>query len=366
MAYEQIQQSLAREQEKRRMIQRQMLKGSAYNPNAQVSGRSIPYSPIQGLTELGKAWLQKKAMDNSDARTTALKAEETAGREGAYGQFTDQYYGREEQGLDQANMQEEIKADPIKAAMFAMQDPYLRDTGLGKAMMPAKNRGSRSRPIATNEGFYEQNPDGTWSVMSGEKGPLMSVYADPTIQGRVAGSRQQAKSDVDLSMKPQITSANEIAKIAGADTGKAMIDLPTAEVKAAETLTLIDELLDHPGFKDAVGFWDNPLALGGMMPATEAAGFKSRLKQLEGRTFMEIFPTLKGGGQITEIEGEKGQLSINRMAQATNEKEFIAAANDFKKEVERLRGIIRAKAGKEDAVPTTTDKNKRQSLLDKY
>ena len=148
MAYEQLQQSLLREQEKRRMIQRQMMKGSAYNPHEQVSGRSMPYSPIQGLTELGKAWLQKKAMDNSDKRTEALNTEVTQGREDAYGQFTDQYYGKDET-IDQANMttpdrEGAQKADPIGAAMFSMQNPYLRDSGLGKAMMPAKERGSFS------------------------------------------------------------------------------------------------------------------------------------------------------------------------------------------------------------------------------
>lgn len=60
---------------------------------------------------------------------------------------------------------------------------------------------------------------------------------------------------------------------------------------------------------------------------------------------MEIFPTLKGGGQITEIEGQKGQESINRMATATTEKEFINAANDFKQEIKRLKGMVRKRAG---------------------
>ncbi len=182
-----------REQEKRRMLQRQMMRPSGYNPNAQVSGRSIPYSPIQGLTTLGKAFLQKQAMKNSDERTEALKAEETAGREGAYKQLTDQYFGREEQGLDQANMQEAVEANPIKAAMFAAQDPYLRGSGISSQIMPRRRGGgSLSRPIPTSEGYYQQQADNTWNKMTNANGdPLMYVGGDVDLQTNLAAGKTQ-------------------------------------------------------------------------------------------------------------------------------------------------------------------------------
>ena len=73
---------------------------------------------------------------------------------------------------------------------------------------------------------------------------------------------------------------------------------------SVETDRLVDELVSHPGMKDVIGFPDNPLALKGLVSGTNAADFRNRLKQITGRTFMEIFPTLKGGGQITEVEGQ--------------------------------------------------------------
>ena len=343
------------------MMQREMMKGPAYNPNAQVSGRSIPYSPWQGMTKIGKALINKNAMNKSDERTGALNQQQEQGQSNAFDRVMAQLYGQEGQPAEAENRPSvpAIQADPVKAALMAQSDQNPNIQSMGKMIMPRKYNpnatGSRSRPVVTNEGIYEQTADG-WSPMIGKSGnPLMGGYVDPTLQGSKARNIAQNKAEVKGATEPQIQSDIASAKLTGAAEGQAKVDLPMAEVKASETLTLIDELLDHPGFKDAVGFWDNPLALGGLMPATEAAGFRSRLKQLEGRTFMEIFPTLKGGGQITEIEGEKGQLSINRMAQATNEEEFIKAATDFKAEVKRLREVVRTKAGKPQAATTPSD-----------
>ena len=43
---------------------------------------------------------------------------------------------------------------------------------------------------------------------------------------------------------------------------------------------------------------------------------------------MEAFEILKGGGAITNIEGEKGTAAINRMSIAQSEREYIAAARE--------------------------------------
>lgn len=109
--------------------------------------------------------------------------------------------------------------------------------------------------------------------------------------------------------------------------------------------------------KDVIGFPDNPLVAKGKVWGTDAAGFVARLKQLEGRGFMEIFPTLKGGGSITETEGVKAQASVNRMATATNEKEFIAAAQDFKSEMYRLKKLVADRAGVSPGEPPSSQKS---------
>ena len=99
----------------------------------------------------------------------------------------------------------------------------------------------------------------------------------------------------------------------------------------------------HPGFESAVG-----ASLAKALPewavpyeGTDRAGFVERFKQVKSGAFMDAYNTLRGGGAITEKEGEKGTAALNRMSLATNEKEFIQAANEFRSIVQR--GVQRAK-----------------------
>jgi hypothetical protein len=50
---------------------------------------------------------------------------------------------------------------------------------------------------------------------------------------------------------------------------------------------------------------------------------------------MQAFETLKGGGQITEKEGEKATAAITRMSLATSEKEYLVAAREFQEVIRR-------------------------------
>jgi hypothetical protein len=68
----------------------------------------------------------------------------------------------------------------------------------------------------------------------------------------------------------------------------------------------------------------------------------SRHDQVKGKSFLEAFESLKGGGAITQIEGEKATDAINRMSIATSEDEYIRAALDLQDVVRA--GVARAQA----------------------
>lgn len=127
---------------------------------------------------------------------------------------------------------------------------------------------------------------------------------------------------------------------------KAQAALPTIELTAMTTLKHIDDLLKHPGLKDVVGFPDNPLALKGYLLPTDAKGFRQRHDQLVGETFLQAYETLKGGGQITEIEGQKATGALNRMDTATSEKDYRQAAEEFKAIIQSTLNNARVAAGK--------------------
>ena len=210
--YEQIQESLLREQEKRRRLQKDMAQGTGYDPYRQVSGRTVPYHWAQGLTELGKALIQKNSMNSSDERTEGLNKEFTQGREDATGQLNDLYFGREESGLDQANMQEAMDADPVKAAIFAKQNPYLKN--IDSTMQAQAYGGNQGR------GAY-------WDKIIDDKGRLHMVNKRDPNQIKDMGinpakwsyganytksnATQQGSKDVDKVMNPQIKRAETLA-----------------------------------------------------------------------------------------------------------------------------------------------------------
>lgn len=137
----------------------------------------------------------------------------------------------------------------------------------------------------------------------------------------------------------------------------------TAVEKAQDAIAQIDSLIGgkgkdgkeaaaHPGFGQAVG-----LGIPGLkyVPGTDTADFNKRLDQLKGGAFLEAFQTLKGGGQITEVEGKKATAAITRMDTAQSEDEFVKAATEFRGILARGIEKAKAKGGKapEAAAPAT-------------
>jgi hypothetical protein len=121
---------------------------------------------------------------------------------------------------------------------------------------------------------------------------------------------------------------------------KAQRALPGAIQTAKETVQTVDKLLKHPGFENLVGIG---IPYARFVQGSETAGANALLEQVKGKTFLEAFQTLKGGGQITEQEGAKAQAALNRMSIAISEKDFKEAAFDFTSSIQAA--IDRASKG---------------------
>ena len=135
------------------------------------------------------------------------------------------------------------------------------------------------------------------------------------------------------------------------------VAVPAAIDSATQAISKIDELVGkptlkdksgkviqqgtapHPGFEQAVGAGVPGLKY---VPGTSAADFNARLAEIQGGAFLEAYNTLKGGGSITEVEGQKATQAITRMSTAQSEAEFKTAARDFQDVLRK--GIDRAKA----------------------
>ena len=105
---------------------------------------------------------------------------------------------------------------------------------------------------------------------------------------------------------------------------------------------LIPKAEPHPGFEGAVGVSFQKLLPDFALKGTDTMDFRKRLDQLKGGAFLQAYETLKGTGQITEIEGKKATDAITRMDEAQSEKEFVTAAREFRSVID---AAMRSKVG---------------------
>jgi len=202
---------------------------------------------------------------------------------------------------------------------------YVKKTPEGRMMIdPAysdleKTKASFARQPMQPVAYVDANGNTVWGTIAEAKGKPAANYS-PTLQG-------------------QLSQAKEAGKTLGEEQTKAQLDMPRIISNSETALRLSDELVKHPGFGTAVG---KSSMLGVQkVPGTEAYDFMNRLGQLRGGAFLEAFNTLKGGGQITEVEGKKATDAIARMDNATSEAEFRAAVKDYQDVIRN--GMNRAK-----------------------
>lgn len=158
---------------------------------------------------------------------------------------------------------------------------------------------------------------------------------------RAAGQAVARSEQAAIDVLPKVidTAAAALANI------DAMIGSP--ERKDPVTGKVIPATKPHPGFTTVVGATMLPGAR--FVPGTAAADFQARFDQIKGSAFLQAYETLKGGGQITNIEGEKGTAALNRMSIAQSEREFIQAAREFQEVVQK--GLERAQRRAQELQP---------------
>jgi hypothetical protein len=196
---------------------------------------------------------------------------------------------------------------------------------------------------------------------------LINAREKENLQLRKEAQRREADPVFQQSMAQAKATGQAIAK----DKALAEQVLPKVLSTAESTLGLIDSLVGappvldkngkvikqgtkpHPGFETAVGASFVPGAR--FVPGTDASDFQARFDQLQGGAFLQAFETLKGGGSITNVEGEKGTAALNRMNLAQSEKEFVQAAREFQDVVRK--GVERAKKRVGGGVSATNSAN---------
>ncbi|MBY5397983.1 transglycosylase SLT domain-containing protein [Rhizobium leguminosarum] len=135
----------------------------------------------------------------------------------------------------------------------------------------------------------------------------------------------------------------------GKAAGDAVSSLPADLMQADQTIKNIDQLLTSKGLNSIVGSVDQFRPSWTM--GADGRDALTRLKQLQGGAFLQAYGLLKGGGQITEVEGGKAQDAMARMDRSLDEPHFRAALKDFRDAVEQ--GVAKMKQRAKVAAPST-------------
>lgn len=119
-------------------------------------------------------------------------------------------------------------------------------------------------------------------------------------------------------------------------------DLPTTIRNAEQSIDTIKQAIEHPGFGSRYG-WSSVSGIIPPIPSSDGAAAQGMLDQIGGQAFLEAFESLKGGGHITEIEGDKATAARTRMLYYAQSPEAARqAAQEFIGYIEK--GIKSAKA----------------------
>jgi hypothetical protein len=262
----------------------------------------------------------------------------------------------------------------------AMVKPYL-DQAITPPPVPTFEQWAQSNGLSTGQpqtGQRQLQTKPNIIVQNSNANPTN----DPMIKQLLAKEaivKQKTPRELLIEAKAIEQEIKSEAKKTGTQRSEAKFNLPNVRHSAATMLKAIDGIVKptmvkgsdgkmqfmrsdvgdfvanmataHPGFEQSVGrgksyggmtryipFIEEPLA------GSEARDFWGRHSQVKGKVFMEAFKTLKGGGQITENEGDKATAALARLNASSSEKEYMLALMELRTEVIKLVTLSEKKA----------------------
>lgn len=213
-----------------------------------------------------------------------------------------------------AQTMEAINNDPSLASLSMMDKIRLAQNKLGTNLtMGADGK------VADMNGAAQ----GLGNLAYGEKkgGELGTKQVQLQYNPLIAGGEADMRNASDIrAAAPRAIQTKE-----GEAMGGAITNLPKIEQDVDYSKNLLAGLVSHPALADSTGL----MSMLPTVPGSQRADFKSRLSQVNGQAFLQAFAGLRGGGSISNAEGEAATQAITRLSTATNQKDFTTAANEL-------------------------------------
>lgn len=208
-------------------------------------------------------------------------------------------------------------------------------------------------PASFSEFVHTKDPSRLQRYVTPAQDKVVVVNGVPTmVDPRTAQQTPLTTPEAVLTSKEQQAAAAARGATQGKAQATSAAQLPTEIANSEDMLNVLKDLKNSDGLRYIVGAYS--LTPGGAVPGTPQADALAVWEQVQGKAFLQAFQTLKGGGQITEVEGKKATAAITRLS---NRQQSLGA---FKKAITDLEDVVkaaqeraRAKAGQAPAAPTS-------------
>ena len=169
-----------------------------------------------------------------------------------------------------------------------------------------------------------------------------------------AGINEIVSSEDATSANASSTEAQVVSTALAKDAVDAAINLQSTQNNARTMSDLFSRIRNHRGRAAVLN--SNLGTLNPMLriPNSAELDFNSILKELQGDVFMTAYQGLKGGGQITEIEGEKAEQAIQNMTINQTEQQFMESLDILENIVMQATQEAINKANKLNVSKTST------------
>lgn len=377
--------------------------------NAAILKRTLGRDPTSAelyLAHQQGAGGAARLLSNPNARASDIVGEDAVRLNGGdldmtAGQFAGLWTGKF--GGEQASSQPSI--DPTRAAQLLMSDNVpaaakqqimsmlqgpdemeqvqlqLAQAKLAQMQAPPATEPQYTQKTGAELGLKGENagrlfnvaPDGKITQIGGGATNITNTVTSGGVSAKPLGT----KGDI-LIQDETAPSGYRVEQAAGStaarEANQSQYDRAATIEQAETALSLIKSVKEDPALPNITGNVQGRLPAGIPLVTGGQAGtdLSVKIEQLQGQAFLQAFESLKGGGQITQIEGEKATNAIARLQTAQSDGAYIQALNDLE-EVVNI-GLRRARAGAPKAsgenpsspqIPDQFDGRVRD-LLEKY
>lgn len=143
---------------------------------------------------------------------------------------------------------------------------------------------------------------------------------------------------------PKDVAGKERQEEIGKSQGQASQVIPQVETTVTNALRTIDDLRKHPGIDIGTGL-SSRIDPRSIVPGQPGYDFIEKNKTAQGQSFMAAREALKGAGQVTDFEGQKGEQAITNLNTAQSKEQYLGALGNLERMMKQSLSDLKKKAG---------------------